>query len=81
MSRLSRLPFHRGEGRSAETDPVPAKRASVEKASMREIRGLIGQRLKARYDLAEPLPDRLAELVKQLARCMDDRESGTAERE
>jgi hypothetical protein len=50
--------------------------ASIEKAaSAQEIRGLIGQRLKARYDLAEPIPDRLAELLKQLAKRIDERES------
>ncbi len=50
--------------------------ASVEKAaSVQEIPGLIGQRLKARYDLAETIPDRLAELLKQLAKRMDERES------
>jgi hypothetical protein len=32
-----------------------------------EIQGRIGQRLKAQYDLAEPIPDRLAELLEQLA--------------
>lgn len=46
-------------------------------ASSREIRGLIGRQLKAHYDLAEPVPDRLAELLKQLAQRMDERESET----
>ncbi len=33
-----------------------------------EIQGRIGQQLKAQYDVAaEPIPDRLAELLKQLA--------------
>jgi Anti-sigma factor NepR len=32
-----------------------------------EIQGRIGEQLKARYDVAEPIPDRLAELLKQLA--------------
>jgi hypothetical protein len=44
-------------------------------ACNREIRGRIGQQLKARYDLAEPIPDRLAELLKQVARQLDERES------
>jgi hypothetical protein len=32
-----------------------------------EIQGRIGQQLKAQYDVAEPVPHRLAELLKQLA--------------
>jgi Anti-sigma factor NepR len=32
-----------------------------------EIQGRIGEQLKAQYDVAEPIPDRLAELLKQLA--------------
>ena len=32
-----------------------------------EIQGRIGQQLKAQYDVAEPIPDRLAELLEQLA--------------
>ena len=32
-----------------------------------EIQGRIGQQLKAQYDVAEPIPNRLAELLKQLA--------------
>jgi hypothetical protein len=32
-----------------------------------EIQGRIGQQLKAQYDLAEPIPDRIAELLEQLA--------------
>jgi len=32
-----------------------------------EIQGRIGQQLKAQYDIAESIPDRLAELLKQLA--------------
>jgi Anti-sigma factor NepR len=49
---------------------------SFEKAaSTREIRGLIGRQLKAHYDLTEPIPDRLAELLKQLAQRSDERES------
>jgi Anti-sigma factor NepR len=42
-----------------------------------EFRGVIGQQLKAHYDLAEPIPDRLAELVEQLAQRMAERESET----
>ena len=32
-----------------------------------EIQGRIGQQLKVQYDVAEPVPHRLAELLKQLA--------------
>jgi hypothetical protein len=32
-----------------------------------EIQGRIGEQLKARYDLAEPIPHHLAELLKLLA--------------
>ena len=32
-----------------------------------EIQGRIGEQLKAQYDVAEPIPHRLAELLKQLA--------------
>lgn len=32
-----------------------------------EIQGHIGQQLKGQYDVAEPIPDRLAELLEQLA--------------
>lgn len=46
-------------------------------ASYREIQVLIGRQLKADYDVAEPIPDRLAELLKQLARRLDERESET----
>jgi len=31
------------------------------------IQGRIGEQLKAQYDVAEPIPHRLAELLKQLA--------------
>ena len=37
-------------------------------ASYAEIQVLIGRQLNAGYDVAEPIPDRLAELLKQLAR-------------
>ena len=41
---------------------------SLEKAaSTRETQRLIGEQLKAQYDVAEPTPHRLAELLKQLA--------------
>jgi hypothetical protein len=32
-----------------------------------EIQGRIGEQLNAQYDVAEPIPHRLAELLKQLA--------------
>jgi hypothetical protein len=32
-----------------------------------EIQGRIGEQLKAQYDVAEPIPHRLAELLEQLA--------------
>ena len=32
-----------------------------------EIQGRIGEQLKAQYDVAEPIPHHLAELLKQLA--------------
>ncbi len=40
-----------------------------------EIQGRIGEQLKAQYDLAEPIPDRLAELLEQLAQLMDEPDS------
>jgi hypothetical protein len=43
--------------------------------STHEIRGAIAQQLIARYDLAEPIPDHLAELLKQLAKHMDESEN------
>ena len=50
--------------------------ASFEKAAFtHEFRGLIGQQLKVHYDLAEPIPDRLADLLKQLAQQIDERDS------
>ena len=42
---------------------VQFKKAS----STREMQSLIGNKLRGVYDLAEPIPDRLAELLKQLA--------------
>ena len=44
-------------------------------ASYCEIQVLIGRQLKVDYDVAEPIPDRLAELLKRLARRLDERES------
>jgi hypothetical protein len=46
-------------------------------ASAREIHRLIGKKLKAQYDLAEPIPDRLVELLKQLAQRVDKRDDET----
>ena len=44
-----------------------------------EIQERIGEALKAQYDLglAEPVPDRLGELLKQLAHPMDERDGET----
>ena len=42
--------------------------------SAREIQRLIGEKLKAQYDVAEPIPDRLVELLKQLAQRVDERD-------
>ena len=39
-----------------------------------EIQRLIGEKLKAQYDVAEPIPDRLVELLKQLAQRVDERD-------
>jgi len=50
---------------------VPFERA----VSTHEIQRLIGQQPKAQYDLAEPIPDRLVELLRQLAQWMNERES------
>ena len=57
---------------------MPAKNPlSFEKAtssaSYREVQVLIGRQLKVDYDVAEPIPDRLAELLKRLARRLDER--------
>jgi len=45
-----------------------------------EIQGRIGEHLKAQYDVAEPIPDRLAELaqlelLKELTQLMDEPDS------
>jgi len=63
--------------RSGGASSVSGKNAvSLEKAaSSQEIRGLIGQRLKARYDPAEPIPDSFVDLLKRLAKRMDERKS------
>jgi hypothetical protein len=45
-------------------------------SATREAQWLIGQKLSAYYDLAQPMPDRLAKLLKQLAR-IDKSESET----
>ena len=48
-------------------------------APAREIQLLIGEALKAQYDLGlpEPIPDRLGELLRQLAQPMDERDGET----
>ena len=70
---------HHCEGRSGGVSSVPGKhKVPFENAAAtREIRGVIGQQLKAHYDLAERIPDRLAELLEELAQRMDERESET----
>jgi hypothetical protein len=52
---------------------------SEKAASAREIHRLIEEKLKAQYDLglAEPIPDRLGELLKQVAQPMDERDGQT----
>lgn len=52
---------------------------SEKATSAREIQRLIGEKLKAQYDLSlpEPIPDRLGELLKQLAQPMDECDSET----
>jgi Anti-sigma factor NepR len=56
-------------GEAAEFHAMPGKRlVQFEKAPYApEIQGRIAQQLKAQYDVAEPIPDRLAELLEQLA--------------
>jgi hypothetical protein len=58
---------------------VPGKRlVQIEKSSAtREAQWLIGQKLGAYYDLAQPMPDRLVELLRQLAQRIDKSESET----
>lgn len=59
---------------------VSQKIASLDKSvRRRELREVIGQELKAHCDTAEPMPERLAELLKQLARRIDEPESGSGE--
>jgi hypothetical protein len=54
--------------------------ASLDKSlRRRELREVIGQELKAYGDAAEPMPERLAELLKQLARRIDEPVSGSGE--
>jgi len=67
------------EKRRSEFHAMPGKRlVQFEKVPHTpEIQGRIGQQLKAQYDLAEPIPDRLAELLEQLAQLMDEPESET----
>jgi hypothetical protein len=48
-----------------------------EEASAGEIQRLIGEKLKEQYDLAEPIPDRLVELLKKLAQLVDERDGET----
>lgn len=52
---------------------------SEKATSAREIQRLIGEKLNAQYDLSlpEPIPDRLGELLKQLAQPMDECDSET----
>jgi hypothetical protein len=59
----------RGEKRQSEFHAMPRKRlVQFEKVPYTlEIQGRIARQLNARYDVAEPTPDRLAELLKQLA--------------
>jgi hypothetical protein len=59
----------RGEKRLSEFHAMPGKRL-VQFAKVPytpDIQGRIGQQLKAQYDVAEPIPERLAELLEQLA--------------
>jgi Anti-sigma factor NepR len=63
---------------------VPRKRsprtrvAQSEKASaIREAQRVIGQKLRAYYDLAQPIPDRVGELLKQLPQRKNKSESET----
>ena len=65
------LPLHycEVERRLSEFHAMPGKRL-VQFAKvpyMPDIQGHIGQHLKAQYDVAAPIPDRLAELLEQLA--------------
>jgi hypothetical protein len=59
----------RGEKRPSEFHAMPGKRlVQFAKVSYTpDIQRRIGQQLKAQYDVAEPIPDRLAELLEQLA--------------
>jgi hypothetical protein len=54
--------------------------ASVEKSvRRRELREFIGREMKAYMSLAEPIPERLADLIKQLAQRLDERENESGE--
>src|SRR5438034_1238144 len=71
-------------GKSGGVSSVPRKRsprrrlAQSKKASAtREALQLIGQKLRAYYDLTQPMPDRVAELLKQLAQRKERSESET----
>jgi ATP-dependent DNA ligase len=46
----------------------------------RELRALIGEAIKAYIDVSEPIPQRLAELIEQFVKRLDERgtESGSA---
>jgi hypothetical protein len=59
---------------------MPGKRlVQMEKTSAtREAQWLIGQKLSEYYDLGLPMPDRLTELLKQLAQPIDNSEGETS---
>lgn len=46
--------------------PGPGRQLKQDKAQMAHIRDAIGRRLRDEYDLAQPMPDRLAALVRQI---------------
>ena len=65
----------------AESAMREKRKVPLEKViSTREIRGVIAQQLKAYYDLVEPISDRLAELLEQLAQRMNEREMAGIEK-
>ncbi len=45
----------------------------------RELREFIGRKIRAHIGVAEPIPERLAELVKQLVQRLDERANDTEE--
>jgi hypothetical protein len=54
--------------------------ASLENsAHCRELLGFLARELKAHIDLAEPIPERLAELSKQLVQRINERENESGE--